>query len=75
MQSMIQQVGWTFFSALPSTDEYKINTIGPGANNTQRVPVEHFLSSAEAENFTLEKVFLERPQWIDFGYVSACLSE
>lgn len=44
--------------------------IGPGANKSQRVSSEHFLSDAEAQNFTLEKVFLEYPAWIDFEYKS-----
>jgi len=42
---------------------------GPGANESQRVDVEHFLTDAQARNFTVDKVFLERPSWIDFGYI------
>ena len=41
---------------------------GPGADNTARVPVEHILNSTEAENFTVEGVFLEQPAWIDYDY-------
>ena len=42
---------------------------GSGANNAARVPVKHTLNSAEAENFTVEGVFLEQPAWIDYEYI------
>ncbi|EKM49749.1 carbohydrate esterase family 8 protein [Phanerochaete carnosa HHB-10118-sp] len=45
--------------------EYK--SLGPGGNTSERVS-DHVLTAAEAENFTIEKVFLETPHWIDFDY-------
>jgi len=42
---------------------------GPGGNTSSRVPIEHFLTQKQAEDFTVEKVFLEKPEWIDYGYV------
>lgn len=41
--------------------------IGPGGNTTKRVS-DRILTNAEASKFTIEKVFLERPKWIDFEY-------
>ncbi|GJE97696.1 pectin lyase-like protein [Phanerochaete sordida] len=45
--------------------EYR--SFGPGGNTSQRVS-DHILTTAEAEDFTIEKVFLETPSWIDFDY-------
>ncbi|TCD59888.1 hypothetical protein EIP91_011255 [Steccherinum ochraceum] len=47
--------------------EYR--SLGPGGNTTARVPIEHFLTDQEAKEFTIDRVFLERPGWIDYGYV------
>ena len=44
-------------------------TLGPGANTSERVS-DHILTDAQAENFTIEKVFLEKPKWIDYAYES-----
>lgn len=41
---------------------------GPGANTSQRVS-DHILTDAQAKGFTIKKVFLETPKWIDFTYV------
>ena len=41
---------------------------GPGGNTSARIPLDHILTQEEAQNFTIDKVFLERPQWIDFEY-------
>ena len=42
--------------------------LGPGGNTTARVSLEHFLTDEEAKEFTIEKVFLETPGWIDLEY-------
>ena len=42
---------------------------GPGGNTTARTPLDHILTEEEERNFTIDKVFLERPRWIDFEYV------
>ena len=41
---------------------------GPGANITGRAPIEHFLTDRQAKDYTIDKVFLEKPKWIDFEY-------
>jgi len=41
---------------------------GPGAELDQRVSADHILTDVEASNFTVDKVFLGRPTWIDFSY-------
>lgn len=43
-------------------------SLGPGGNTSQRVS-DHILNAAGAKDFTLEKVFLGVPAWIDFGYL------
>lgn len=42
--------------------------LGPGGNTSQRIPLEHLLTVQEANDFTVDKVFLEPPQWIDRAY-------
>ena len=42
---------------------------GPGGNTSERISLEHILTRQEANNFTIDKVFLERPKWIDYEYV------
>jgi hypothetical protein len=42
---------------------------GPGANTSSRVPIEHILTAEQAADFTVAKVFLEQPKWIDYGYL------
>ncbi|TFK33326.1 carbohydrate esterase family 8 protein [Crucibulum laeve] len=51
----------TFYAEFDST--------GPGGNTSARIPLEHILTAEEAKNFTIDKVFLEHPKWIDFGYL------
>ena len=46
-----------------------VGTAGPGGDTSGRIPLEHFLSRKDVRNFTIEKVFLERPKWIDRDYV------
>ncbi|EJC97869.1 uncharacterized protein FOMMEDRAFT_137258 [Fomitiporia mediterranea MF3/22] len=73
MDDTIQPAGWTPFDAarptiMNTTFYAEFDNFGPGANTSQRVS-DHILTAAEAANFTLEKVFLEVPQWIDFDYI------
>lgn len=42
---------------------------GPGGNTTARASIEHLLTASEASEFTVDKVFLGHPTWIDYGYV------
>ena len=42
--------------------------LGPGGNTSQRIPLEHILTTQEAKDFTVDKVFLEPPTWIDRTY-------
>ena len=42
--------------------------IGPGGNTSQRISLEHILSATQAQNFTVDRVFLEKPKWIDYEY-------
>ncbi|KAG9315035.1 carbohydrate esterase family 8 protein [Chiua virens] len=74
MDDSIEPAGFKpFNSARPTianTTYYaEYTSYGPGANDSARVPVEHILSATQAENFTIEDVFLERPAWIDYDYV------
>ncbi|KAM5540887.1 hypothetical protein V8D89_005531 [Ganoderma adspersum] len=73
MDESIQPVGWTpFDSARPvimNTTFYgEFDSSGPGGNTSARIPLDHILTQEEAKNFTVDKVFLERPDWIDFEY-------
>ena len=43
----------------------KPGALGPGSNASQRVS-DHVLDDEQAKAFAVEKVFLERPAWIDF---------
>ncbi|KAI0642991.1 pectin lyase-like protein [Trametes meyenii] len=74
MDESVEPAGWTpFDSARPvimnTTFYAEYQSYGPGGNTSARIPLEHLLTDEEAENFTIEKVFLERPGWIDFDYV------
>jgi len=53
---------------LNTTFYAEFNSQGPGANLTARVTADHFLTPVQAQNFTVNKVFLGRPTWIDFDY-------
>ncbi|KAH7913950.1 carbohydrate esterase family 8 protein [Hygrophoropsis aurantiaca] len=74
MDDSIQPAGFEpFDSARPviaNTTYYaEYDSYGPGANTSARVSIEHILDTPEAQNFTIEGVFLEKPQWIDYEYV------
>jgi len=47
----------------------EFNSTGPGGDTSDRIPLEHILTAEEASDFTLDKVFLEHPEWIDFDYL------
>jgi len=73
MDDTIRPVGWTpFDSARPvimnTTFYAEFDNTGPGSNTSQRVS-DHILTPAQASDFTISKVFLETPKWIDFEYV------
>ncbi|KAF7332541.1 Carbohydrate esterase family 8 protein [Mycena kentingensis (nom. inval.)] len=73
MDDSIIPVGWTLFSDRPAfvntTFYAEFNSTGPGGNTSSRAPIEHILTATQARNFTVDKVFLERPTWIDFEYI------
>ncbi|KAF8817178.1 carbohydrate esterase family 8 protein [Phlegmacium glaucopus] len=74
MDDSIRPTGWTTFSnkspVIVNTTFYaEFNSSGPGGNTSARNPVEHILTPDEARNFTINKVFLEHPKWIDFKYL------
>ncbi|KAH8085963.1 carbohydrate esterase family 8 protein [Cristinia sonorae] len=74
MDESIAPAGWKPFNddrpVIQNTTFYaEYLSSGPGSNGSSRVPIEHQLTSHEAEQFTVEKVFLEKPEWIDYGYV------
>ena len=73
MDDSIQPAGWTSFdSARPTimntTFYAEFENSGPGSNTSERVS-DHLLTDTEAKDFTIDKVFLESPRWIDFDYV------
>ncbi|KAH8114386.1 pectin lyase fold/virulence factor [Phellopilus nigrolimitatus] len=73
MDGTVRPAGWTPFDAarptiMNTTFYAEYENFGPGANTSKRVS-DHILTNAEAQDFTIEKVFLEKPQWIDFSYV------
>ncbi|TBU46272.1 pectin lyase-like protein [Dichomitus squalens] len=74
MDDSIAPAGWTpFDSARPvimnTTFYAEFESFGPGGNTSARIPLEHILTKEEAKNFTVDKVFLECPKWIDFEYL------
>ncbi|KII86936.1 carbohydrate esterase family 8 protein [Plicaturopsis crispa FD-325 SS-3] len=73
MDNSIQPAGFTPFDAarpiIKNTTFYaEFDSTGPGGNTSSRVPSDHILSAADARNFTIDRVFSGRPQWIDFDY-------
>ncbi|KAF9265311.1 pectin lyase-like protein [Marasmius fiardii PR-910] len=73
MEDVIRPVGWTTFSGRPvilnTTFYAEFNSTGPGGDTSNRLALEHILTAAEAKEFTVDSVFLERrPRWIDFEY-------
>jgi len=74
MDNSIQPAGWEPFDSsrptiLNTTFYAEYKSTGPGANATLRLPIEHFLTDQQALNFTVDKVFLEKPKWIDYDYI------
>ncbi|KAJ7205990.1 carbohydrate esterase family 8 protein [Mycena pura] len=74
MDASVEPAGWTpFDSARPvilnTTFYAEFNSSGAGGNTSARVPIEHILTAAQARNFTVDGVFLEHPEWIDFEYL------
>lgn len=53
---------------LDRLDFLSLNYSGPGAELSQRVSADHILSNADAKNFTVDGVFLGKPEWVDFDY-------
>ncbi|KAK7689841.1 hypothetical protein QCA50_006480 [Cerrena zonata] len=73
MDDSIQPAGWEPFNSdrpviMNTTFYAEYHSTGPGGNTTARVPIEHLLTNEAARDFTIEKVFLETPKWIDFEY-------
>ncbi|CAL1713535.1 unnamed protein product [Somion occarium] len=73
MDDSVQPAGWTPFNSdrpvIMNTNFYaEYHSTGPGGNTSARVPIEHVLTDTEAREFTVEKVFMETPKWIDFDY-------
>ncbi|KAJ7591378.1 pectin lyase-like protein [Mycena floridula] len=74
MEDIIRPAGWTPFGGnrteiLNTTFYAEFDSTGPGGNVSQRIPLEHILTAEEASNFTVERVFLEKPKWIDSTYL------
>ncbi|KAH9480216.1 putative pectinesterase/pectinesterase inhibitor 7 [Psilocybe cubensis] len=74
MDDSIRPEGWTpFDSARPvimnTTFYAEFDSTGPGGNTSARIPLEHILTAEQAKDFTIDKVFLEHPKWIDFEYL------
>ncbi|EPQ54795.1 pectin lyase-like protein [Gloeophyllum trabeum ATCC 11539] len=74
MDQSIAPVGWIQFDStrtlnISTTYYAEYNSYGPGGNYSGREPYEHFLTDTEARNFTVDKVFLEHPKWIDYTYI------
>ncbi|KDQ62039.1 carbohydrate esterase family 8 protein [Jaapia argillacea MUCL 33604] len=72
MDSSVNATGFIPFSTarpvIMNTTYYaEYMSYGPGGNTTARAS-DHILTDSEATNFTIEGVFLETPQWIDYGY-------
>ncbi|KAF8828487.1 hypothetical protein HHX47_DHR3000306 [Lentinula edodes] len=74
MEDIIQPVGWEAFdSARPTimntTFYAEYNSTGPGGDTSSRLSIEHLLTAEQAQEFTVDGVFLEHPSWIDYGYL------
>ncbi|KAF8158502.1 pectin lyase-like protein [Crassisporium funariophilum] len=74
MDDTIRPAGWTPFSTdrpviMNTTFYAEFDSTGPGGNTSARLPLEHFLTPQQATSFTIDKVFLEHPKWIDFAYL------
>ncbi|KAF8143835.1 carbohydrate esterase family 8 protein [Mycena galopus ATCC 62051] len=76
MDASINPAGFEpFDSARPvianTTFYAEFNSTGPGAPTSARVAADHILTAAQLQSldFTIDGVFLEHPQWIDFEYL------
>jgi len=74
MDDSIHPAGWRPFNSarpviLNTTFYGEFHSSGPGGNTSACIPLEHILTPDEARNFTIDKVFLEHPKWIDFEYL------
>ncbi|KAF9222162.1 carbohydrate esterase family 8 protein [Gyrodon lividus] len=73
MDNSIQPAGftpWVRETTVPDTTYYaEFGSHGPGGDTTARVPQDHILTDAQAQNFTIKKVFNGVPSWIDFKYL------
>ncbi|KAF9046379.1 pectin lyase-like protein [Panaeolus papilionaceus] len=74
MDNSIQPAGWTPFSSarpviMNTTFYAEYDSKGPGGNASARIPLEHVLTFDQSKEFTLDKVFLGRPKWVDFSYL------
>ncbi|KAF8073470.1 carbohydrate esterase family 8 protein [Lyophyllum atratum] len=73
MDQSIRPAGWTPFGGtrptiFNTTFYAEFNSTGAGGNTSARIPLEHLLTAAEAQQFTLQKI-MGRPSWIDSGYL------
>ncbi|OJA11428.1 hypothetical protein AZE42_04591, partial [Rhizopogon vesiculosus] len=56
-------------TTVPDTTYYaEFNSYGPGGDTSARVQQDHILTYEQAQDFTLEEVFMGTPAWIDFSY-------
>jgi len=72
MDDTVEPIGWTpFDSARPvimnTTFYAEFDNFGPGSNTSLRQS-DHILTDAQAKEFTIDKVFLGTPHWIDVDY-------
>ncbi|KLO07497.1 pectin lyase-like protein [Schizopora paradoxa] len=72
MDDTVNPIGWTpFDSARPvimnTTFYAEFDNFGPGSNTSLRQS-DHILTAEQAQNFTIDKVFLGTPHWIDTDY-------
>ncbi|KAK0239561.1 pectin lyase-like protein [Armillaria nabsnona] len=84
MENVIRPAGWTpfssdrpeilnttFYAEFDSSGKLSLPLSWPGGNTSSRISLEHILTIKEAQNFTVDRVFLERPSWIDSSYMSS----
>jgi len=74
MDDIINPAGWTAFDSirpeiLNTTFYAEYNSTGAGGAGGARIKQDHILTAEEAENFTIDKVFLSQPGWVDFEYL------
>ncbi|TRM62141.1 carbohydrate esterase family 8 protein [Schizophyllum amplum] len=76
MDESINSEGWKPFNddrpeILDTTYYAEYNSTGPGGDTSARVPPSHILDEEDVSemDFTIEGVFTEHPDWIDFDYM------